>query len=127
MYNRIELFLSEFEIIYKLQFGFRKQYSTEHALLSIVEEIRKNLDNGAFSCGVFIDLEKAFDTVNHKILLDKLEHYGIRDNALRWFQSYLSQRSQCVNVNGVYSKYESISCGSILGIHIRSPFIHYIY
>ena len=76
MYNRIELFLAEFDLIYKLQFGFRKKYSMEHALLSIVEEIRKNLNNGDFSCGVFIDLEKAFDTVNHKILLSKLEHYG---------------------------------------------------
>ena len=61
-----------------------QKHSTEHALLSIVEEIRKNLDNGIFTCRVFIDLEKAFDTVNHKILLSKLDHYGIRDNALNW-------------------------------------------
>ena len=81
MYNRIELFLSEFDTLYKLQFGFRKKH------LSIVEEIRKNLDNGIFTCGVFIDLQKAFDTVNHKILLSKLDHYGIRDNALKWLTS----------------------------------------
>ena len=79
MYNRIELFLSELDLIYKLQFGFRKKHSTEHALLSIVEEIIKNLNNGDFSCGAFIDLEKAFDTVNHKILLSKLHDYGIRE------------------------------------------------
>ena len=83
MYNRIELFLSEFDTIYRIQFGIRKQHSTEHALLSIVEEIRKNLDNGILSCGVFIDLEKAFNTVNHNILLSKLDHYGKRDNALK--------------------------------------------
>ena len=98
MYNRIELFLSEFDTLYKLPFGFRKKHSTEHALLSIVEEIRKNL----------IDLEKAFDTVNHKILLSKLEHYGIRDNALKWLTSYLTNRQQFVKLNGSQSKHGNI-------------------
>ena len=69
-----------------------KKHSTEHALLCIVEEIRKNLDNGIISCGVFIDLEKAFDTINHKILLSKIYHYGIRDNAFKWLTSYLMNR-----------------------------------
>ena len=104
MYNRIELFLSEFDTLYRLQFGFRKKHSTEHAILSIVEEIRKNLDNGIFTCGVFIDLEKAFDTVNHKIILSKLEHYGIRDNALKWLISYLMNRKQFVKLNGSQSR-----------------------
>ena len=64
-----------------------KKHSTEHALLSMVEEIRKTLDNCIFIFGIFIDLEKAFDTVNHNIL-SKLEHYGIRDNAFKWLTSY---------------------------------------
>ena len=87
--------------------------------MSIVEEIRKNLNTGDFSCGIFIALEKAFDTVNHKILLSKLEHYGIRDTSLTWIASYLSNRKQCVKLNGVISKHETVSCGvpqgSILG------------
>ena len=58
MYNRIENFLSEYDTIYEFQFGFRKKYSTNHALLSIVESIRNKLDNKIFSCGVFEDLEK---------------------------------------------------------------------
>ena len=76
MYNRLDNFLSTSEIIYKFQFGFRKQYSTNHALLRIVEQIRTALDNNTFSFGVFIDLEKAYDTINHQILLTKLYHYG---------------------------------------------------
>ena len=126
MYSRIELFLSEFDIIYKLQFGFRKMHSTEHALLSIVEEIRKNLNNGKFSCGAFIDLEKAFDTVNHKILLSKLEHYGIRETSLTWIESYLSNRKQSVKLNGVHSKYERVCCGVPQG-SILGPLLFIIY
>ena len=104
MYNRIELFLSKFNTLYRLQFGFRKKYSTENALLSIVEEIRKSLDNGIFTYGVCIDLEKSFITVNHKILLSKLDHYGIRDNALKCLTSYLTNRKQFVKLNGSQSK-----------------------
>ena len=69
MHSRLYNFLEECNIFYKLQFGFRKKYSTNHALLSIVEHIREKMDNKMFTCGVFIDLEKAFDTVNHEILI----------------------------------------------------------
>ena len=69
MHTRLYNFLSSNKSLYDLQFGFRQKYSTNHALLSIVEKIRESLDNKTFSCGVFVDLEKAFDTVNHAILL----------------------------------------------------------
>ena len=102
-----------------IQFGFRKQFSTNHALLSIVENIRNFLDKNMFVCKIFIDLEKAFDTVNHHILLSKLYHYGIRGTANAWFSSYLSSRNQRVVINGVSSSKSSITCGvpqgSILG------------
>ena len=68
MYNRLEEFLKSSEVFYKYQFGFRKHYSTNHALISIVEKIRDALGKNMYTCGVFIDLEKAFDTVNHQIL-----------------------------------------------------------
>ena len=126
MYVRVEDFLKSSEILYNFQFGFRKQYSTNHALLSIVEKIRESLDNNRFVCGVFIDLEKAFDTVNHAILLSKLDHYGIRGTANNWFSSYLSNRSQTVTINGVTSTKGDISCGVPQG-SILGPLLFLLY
>ena len=119
MHTRLYDFIENSGKFYDKQFGFRKKYSTNHALLSIVEGIREKLDNKTFVCGVFIDLEKAFDTVNHQILIQKLEHYGIRGIANQWFSSYLSSRRQKVRLEDTYSQYLNVSCGvpqgSILG------------
>ena len=126
MYNRIELFLNEFNLIYENQFGFRKKHSTEHALSAIIEQIRTNLDNKTFSAAVFIDLEKAFDTVNHCILLKKLDHYGINNIANRWLGSYLSNRMQNVSLNGASSENQPITCGVPQG-SILGPLLFLIY
>ena len=69
MYKRLYTFLNENNIIYSLQFGFRQQYSTSLTLINLTENIRKALDDGSIGCGVFVDLQKAFDTVDHPILL----------------------------------------------------------
>ena len=88
--------------------------------MSLTEAVRNTPDNKRLGCGIFIDLQKAFDTVNHRILLSKLEHYGICGCALEWFRSYLSHRKQYVSVNGSNSSLLSITCGvpqgSVLGL-----------
>ena len=99
MYKRLYAFLDYNNIIYDLQFGFRQQHSTSHALINITENIRKALDDGNIGCGVFVDVQKAFDIVDHQILLAKLNHYGIRGVSNDWFKSYLSNHNQYVSIN----------------------------
>ena len=91
---------ARYKSIYELQFGFRAKHSTNHTLIDITENVKSALDNKIHVCGIFIDLQKAFGTVNHKILLDKLSHYGIRGIANDWFSSYLSYRTQYVSILG---------------------------
>ena len=86
MYSRVTKFVKDFNILYDQQYGFYSKHSTQHAILDIVNTILQNKDNGKFSCGVFIDLKKAFDIVNHEILLAKLENYGIRGVINSWFR-----------------------------------------
>ena len=71
------IILSHNNIIYDLAFGFRQKFSTSHALINLTENIRQALDNGYIGCGIFVDLQKVFDTVDHQILLPKLDYYGI--------------------------------------------------
>ena len=80
MHERLYKFLDKYNCIYNLQYGFRAGHSTNHCLLDLTESIRKALDNNKYAVGVFIDLQKAFDTVDHDILLSKLSHYGVRGN-----------------------------------------------
>ena len=119
MYARFYQFLEKSHLVFSLQFGFRAKHSTNHALISITETIKESIDNNKFGCGVFLDLRKAFDTVNHKILLAKLQHYGVREMAFNWFQSYLTNRRQYVEVNGTSSDVLDVMCGvpqgSVLG------------
>ena len=103
MYSWLSKFLDKFDCLYKKQFGFRNAHSTSHALISITEEIGKALDNNEFSCGVFLDFQYAFDTVNHNISIDKLHHYGVKGVTLSWFESYPTNRSQQTIVNHTVS------------------------
>ena len=126
MFSRLYKFLDICNCLYELQYGFREKYSTNHALINITENIREALDNNQSVCGVFVDFQKAFDTVNHEILLQKLNYYGVRGCTNNWFKSYLSQRKQFVSVLGFDSKIKIVNHevpqGSVLG-----PLLFLIY
>ena len=126
MYKRLYNFLDSCAILHPLQFGFREKHSTLHALIGMTETIKETIDNGMFGCGISIDLQKAFDTVNHSILLKKLEHYGIRGTVLDWFSSYLSNRKQFVSVNGATSDHATITCGVPQG-SVLGPLLFLLY
>ena len=126
MHSRLYAFFDEHHILFKNQFGFKKKCSTIHSLIEITEKIKESIDNGKYGCGIFIDLKKAFDTVNHKILLLKLEHYGVRGELLKWFESYLTDRKQYVFYNGISSEVLKITCGVPQG-SVLGPLLFLIY
>ena len=126
IYSRISDHLLQNNILYCHQYGFRKKYSTEQALLQLVNNISSALEDEKYVLGVFLDLTKAFDTVNHKILVSKLKRYGLQDVALKWFSNYLEDREQFVCINGCYSTKLKISVGVPQG-SILGPLLFLIY
>jgi hypothetical protein len=96
VYNRLINYIDRFHILIDNQYGFRNGHSTYLALLQLYNKISSAIDKNEFIIGIFLDLSKAFDTVSHDILFDKLQHYGIRATTLDWFKSYLNNRLQYV-------------------------------
>ena len=126
MDQRLNQSLEDNECFYPHQFGFRLNISTNNALMSITENIQTRLDDNEFATGVFVDMEKVFDMVDHEIRIQKLEHYGVRGTAKDWFCSYLANRKQFVLANNHNSTIQTILTevpqGSALG-----PLLFLIY
>ena len=116
-------YMEGLNLFYFKQFGFRKKHSTNDALAELTEKIRSSKSE---TISFFLDLKKAFDTLDHEIFLSKLEQYGIRHNCWKWFQSYLCGRSQRITLSGVSSNCLSITCGVPQG-SILGPFLFLIY
>ena len=126
MYNRLLSFLNKCKIMNKNQFGFRNNHSTYMALMIMLENISNALDNGECAVIIFLDFQKAFATVHHDILLNKLYNHGIRGVALEWFKSYISNRYQVVKYNDYESEARKILCGVSQG-SILGPLLFMLY
>lgn len=126
MYDRLVTYIEKLDLMYNKQYGFRKGHSTDHAIIDVVDSVLKTLDNNEVAVAVFMDLAKAFDTINHGILLEKLNHYGVHGNAFCWFKSYLTNRKQMVKYNRTVSNEDVLVCGVPQG-SILGPILFLLY
>ena len=126
MYNRLFDFVNKYHLLYKYQFGFRPKHSTNIALITLIDKIMNSIDNGDIVIGIFLDFSKAFDTLNHTVLIQKMYKYGIRGVCLKWFENYLSNRKQYTIFNNVVSDESSINCGVPQG-SVLGPLLFLLY
>ena len=127
MCNRLYQYLTENKILYPKQFGFQMGDSTEHAIVQFVDQILESFEYSKYTLGVFINLSKAFDTVDHSVLLKKLKLYGATDRNYSWFKNYLSNRKYFIQINNEENtELETIICGVPQG-SILKPLLFLLY
>ena len=120
IFNQVKEYFNTHDLYFRSQYGFRKEHSTELAMLEVIDRIVQHLEKDTTPINMYLDLSKAFDTLDHNILLYKLKYYGIHGPAPRLFESYLNNRQQCVDFNGTYLNLDDniltgVHQGSILG------------
>ena len=126
VFNQLYSYFESNKLLYKSQYGYRKAHSTETACLELVDKLSQDLDRKKNPLCIFIDLSKAFDTLDHSILLAKLQHYGLNNCAINWFSSYLSNRQQFVEIDGHSSNLNNINTGVPQGSTL-GPLLFIIY
>ena len=128
MHNKIVSFLNSKNIMYKHQYRFRQKHSTIHPIIHLLNDCAKNINScpKQYTISIFCDLSKAFDVINHKILIQKMNHYGIRGIAEKWIISYLSNMKQYVEIENCTSKTLNIECGVPQG-SILGPLLYLLY
>jgi len=126
VHHRLYKYCNMHDILYNNQYGFRPKHSTINAVTNFVAHILRSIEKNEYTVSVLLDLSKAFDTIDHDILLKKLEIYGVRGLALEWFRSYLKNRTQFVNYKTMNSTCLSMSCGVPQG-SVLGPLLFIIY
>ena len=126
MYYQLEKYVTKHNLLNPRQSGFRSLYSTATAMLDLTNEWCFNIDRKLVNGVLFLDLKKAFDTVDHNILLNKLQYFGLDQPAIAWFESYLSCRTQVCTVNGTLSDARQLTCGVPQGT-ILGPLLFLMY
>jgi len=126
IHNQTQIYLDENNILYKFQSGFRKNYSTDTNLVYLTDKILNGFEKSLYTGMVSIDLQKAFDTIDHDIFLKKLKCLGFAESSIDWFKSYLESRYFLVNIDNVYSEKQILPCGVPQG-SILGPLIFLIY
>ena len=126
MYNKVYNHLNSKGLLYEKQFDFQRNNSTEHAILQFTRDITSSFEKWEYTRGVFMDLSKAFDTVDHQVLIKKLQYYGIDRTSLEWFKSYLSNRKQYISTQEISESCLDIICGVPQG-SVLGPLLFLIY